>query len=50
MWLRKQYITMSENTHTPITYWLKMPLVEFRLWIDASNNLQDERMNARKKR
>ena len=41
---------MSENTHTPITYWLNMPMTEFRLWIDASNKLHDERKKNRKKR
>lgn len=45
---------MSENTHTPLPYWISMRLSELRLWIDASNKLQKERekrmKQARKKK
>lgn len=50
LWLRQQYIIMSENTHTPIAFWVDMRLTEFRLWVDASNKLQNERMKKRKKK
>lgn len=39
MWLRQQMIVMSQDTNTPILYWLSMRMTEFRQWIVAHNEL-----------
>jgi hypothetical protein len=53
-WMREQFLIMAENTHTPIPFWMALPLKEFRRWIDAHNKVQKKRRQelekARKKR
>lgn len=33
---------MASNTHTPLTFWLSLPLQELRRWVEANNNLLHE--------
>ncbi len=39
MWLRMQCLIMSQNNHTPVGFWLSLPLTELRKWIAANNEL-----------
>ena len=38
----RQCLTMSRNWYTPVTYWLNMPLLELRRWIEVSNKVIEE--------
>lgn len=38
MELRKIAVSMSQQTHTAVTYWLNMPLVDLGEWIDIVAN------------
>lgn len=37
--MRRTCLTMAQNWHTPVGYWLDMHLVEFRQWLTANNEL-----------
>lgn len=49
-WLRKQCLIMAQNNHTPVSYWLSVPLLSLAKWIKASNGLVREQQEARKNR
>jgi hypothetical protein len=34
---------MSENIHTPVTFWLQLPLRQLLLWIKDENQIIEER-------
>jgi len=34
---------MAENCHTPVSFWLHMPLMELFLWIKDNNEIIKER-------
>ncbi len=34
---------MSENCHTPVTFWLQLPLRELLQWIKDNNEIIKER-------
>ena len=40
---------MSENVHTPVDFWLRMPLSQLLQWIKDENQIIEER-NERMKR
>lgn len=46
--MRKQMLIMSKNNKTPMSFWLEMPLSEFRDWIETNNEITEE-MNDRLK-
>lgn len=37
LWLHKQCLILAKNNHTPVPFWLSMPLRELRFWIKANN-------------
>ena len=36
---RETVLIMARNNHTPVPYWLDMPLIEFNWWIKANNEI-----------
>ena len=42
-------MVMSENVHTPVTFWLRLPLRQLLQWIGDENKIIEER-NERMKR
>ena len=39
-WLRQQCLVLAQVNHTPVPYWLSLPLSQFGGWIRDSNNIQ----------
>jgi hypothetical protein len=39
----KSALSMSSAFHTPVDYWLSLPLEELYSWIMAANAVNDER-------
>lgn len=37
LWLREQVLILAKNNHTPVPYWLSVPLRELKLWIKSNN-------------
>lgn len=48
-WLRRQCLVLSQNSHTPISYWLSVPLRELVAWIEASNRIVKETRELRER-
>lgn len=46
--MRRQAIVMAQNTYTPISFWLSMPIREFTEWIKELNELVRQREKDRK--
>lgn len=38
---------LSENCHTPVSFWLKLPLSQLPLWIQDNNAIIRERIAER---
>jgi hypothetical protein len=41
-WLMLNAIRMAKNFHTPVGYWVSLPLAEFTRWIRAGNTVIEE--------
>lgn len=41
--IRRLCFILSENSRTPITYWLDLPLSELVAWVETNNNLIRQR-------
>lgn len=41
-WLRRQILVMSKNNKSSPDFWLNMPLVEFRDWIETNNEITED--------
>lgn len=41
-WLRRQCMVLSQNSYTPISFWLSVSLRELGKWIEASNQIVKE--------
>jgi len=39
----KACLTMSSSFHTPVDYWLNLPLSELHSWVAAAHELNKER-------
>jgi hypothetical protein len=37
-------MVMAENCHTPVSFWLQLPLNELLLWINDNNEIIKDRM------
>ena len=48
--LRRLCFILSENSKTPITYWMDLPLTELVAWIETNNDLLHERNENLRKR
>ena len=38
-WIRRQCMTMAKNCHTPVDFWLRLPLRELGAWIRDNNEI-----------
>nr|DAI82286.1 MAG TPA: hypothetical protein [Caudoviricetes sp.] len=37
LWLQKQCLILARNNHTPVPFWLSLPLWKLGQWIKANN-------------
>ena len=46
----KTCLIMARNNNTPVTDWMKMPLVQLVKWVKANNKVIKEEQEERKKK
>lgn len=49
LWLRKQFLTLAQNNHTSVSFWMEVPLRELKHWIRANNLVVEEQAKVRGK-